>query len=85
MEFHEVKPGYCQNLNDGAAASEVLFCFEDAKPKIRVAAAQFDEFGSLIVFPEAGDGWSSVGKRSAPVTRCCFLEGTVFGLPQSLH
>jgi hypothetical protein len=43
------------------------FCFEDAKLKIRVAAAQFDEFGFLIVFPLKAGGWGRVQFGSRPI------------------
>jgi hypothetical protein len=59
IEFHEVKPGYRQKLKDGTRR-EVPFCFEDAKLKIRIADAQFDEFGFLIVFPLKAGGWGRV-------------------------
>lgn len=59
IEFHEVKPGYRQKLKDGTRR-EAPFCFEDAKLKIRVAAAQFDEFAFWIVFPLKAGGWKRV-------------------------
>jgi hypothetical protein len=46
---------------------EAPFCFEDAKLKIRVAAAQFDEFGFLIVFPLKAGGWGRVEFGSRPI------------------
>lgn len=69
IEFHEVKPGYRQKLKDGTRR-EAPFCFEDAKLKIRIAAAQFDEFGFLIfliVFPPKGAGWGRVEFGSRPL------------------
>ena len=59
IEFHEVKPGYRQKLKDGTRR-EAPFCFEDAKLKIRIAAAQFDEFAFLIIFPLKAGGWGRV-------------------------
>ena len=59
IEFHEVKPGYRQKLK-GGTRREAPFCFEDAKLKIRVAAALFDEFEFLIVFPLKAGGWGRV-------------------------
>ena len=50
-----------------ARAREAPFCFEDAKLKIRVAAAQFDEFGFLIVFPLKAGGWGRVEFGSRPI------------------
>ncbi|HEY4901377.1 MAG TPA: hypothetical protein VIH91_11220 [Terriglobales bacterium] len=66
IEFHEGKPGYRQKLKDGTRR-EAPFCFEDAKLKIRVAAAQFDEFGFLIVFPLKAGGWGRVEFGSRPI------------------
>lgn len=59
IEFHEVKPGYRQKLKDGTCR-EAPFCFEDAKLKVRIAAAQFDDFAFLIVFPLKAGGWGRV-------------------------
>ena len=66
IEFHEVKPGYRQKLKDGTRR-EAPFCFEDAKLKIRIAAAQLDEFGFLIVFPLKAGGWGRVEFGSHPI------------------
>jgi hypothetical protein len=66
IDFHEVEPGYRQKLKDGTRR-EAPFCFEDAKLKIRVAAALFDEFGFLIVFPLKAGGWGRVAFGSRPV------------------
>ncbi len=59
IEFHEVKPDTARSSRT-APAREAPFCCEDAKLKIRVAAAQFDEFGFLIVFPLKAGGWAKL-------------------------
>jgi len=59
LEFHEVKPTFRQKLQDGSRR-EAPFCFEDAKLKIRIAAAMYDWFRFLIVFPLKAGGWGRV-------------------------
>jgi hypothetical protein len=70
VEFHEIKGRTARKRSDGTRV-DAPWSREVAKLKIRIAAAQFDEFAFPIVFRlEAGDGSTSArmppGKTRLP-------------------